>query len=334
MSMDDKLSAAALQAPDSQFLPGTHVQYAWDSTSLSSILACPRRYQYSIVQGLHSRSPNYAIALVFGILLHKGLEYYHHDRTQGADHAEALKSAVAKVAALPATATLPTDEEVDDIDPDEDGDGGIRQRNSKVRTRYYLFRAIVWYLEHYADDPARTVVLASGKPAVELSFRVPLDLPGIDHPILLCGHIDRVVEFNSALYASDYKTTKAIDKSFFASFDLSHQMTGYVTAGQVILEKPVRGALIDGIALQVGGVKLGRAVSSRTKGQVAEYFRTLTYANQLALRFDAEGFYPMNTSACFFCEFKEVCRQPPEYRANFIKQHFEAKRGWNPLENR
>jgi hypothetical protein len=335
MSMDHVLPASAAQ-PDSQFLPSTKVQYAWDSVSLTNILACPRRYKYSIIEGYVPKAPAFAIALVFGILFHKGLEFYHVARAKGADHDEAIKLAVTQVAALPATVTLPTDDDVDEMaaahDPDEDSP--ITLRNSKVRTRYYLFRALVWYMEHYRDDPVTTLIGVTGSPACELSFRIPLELPGIEHPILLCGHIDRGVEFQGSLYASDYKTSKALDRSFFDSFELSHQMSGYIVAGSVIFDRPVSGALIDGVALQVGGVKLGRATTRRTPGQVGEYLRTLTYAAKQAKQHHDEDNYPMNTSACFFCEFKEVCKQAPEYRQRTLEMLYERKRGWNPLENR
>jgi hypothetical protein len=338
MSIDTFLPAADTGQPDSQFLPGTSVQYAWDSVSLTSILACPRRYKYQIVDGLVSRSPNFAIALVFGILLHKGLEFYELAKADGADHDAALHTMVSRVLALPATATLPTDEDVEEMKEEAkaaaDEDDGITLRNSKVRTRYYLIRALVWYVEHYKDDPLQTLCLPSGKPAVEVSFRLPIEMPEFNHPLLLCGHIDRVVDYNGSLYVTDYKSTKSISRQFFASYLLSHQLTGYTIAGSSLFEQPVRGAIVDGIALQVGGVKLGRAPSQRTPGQVGEYFQTLALAQRLAHSFAETGYYPMNTASCYFCEFKEICAQPPEYRDKYLNLHFERRRGWNPLENR
>lgn len=335
MSLDDRLSAAATLEPDSQFLAGTNVQYAWDSVSLTSILSCPQRYKLSIIEGWHPKATSYAIALVFGILFHKGPEFYHRARAAGADHEEALRHAVMSVAAMPETSTLPTDEDIDEkkeaFDPDEDD--GIDLRNSKVRTRYYLFRAIVWYLEHYRDDPASTIIMPSGAPAVELSFRIPLDL-GRDSSIILCGHIDRGVIFNDRLYASDYKTTKSLTSQFFSMFDLSHQMTGYTVAGKVIFDRPVKGVLIDGIALQVGAAKFARAPTNRTPGQIGEYFDLLRYATSQARMFYERDFYPLNTAACYFCLFQQVCSQPPEYREQYLKMHYERQRGWNPLISR
>ena len=335
MSLDDKLNVAA-QMVDSQFIAGTNVQYAWDSVSLTSILSCPRRYQYSIIRGLVPRQPSYAIALVFGILFHKGLEFYHKAKAAGADHDAATVEAVRLLLQEPATATLPVDDDIDERaathNPDEDD--GIDLRNSKIRTRYYLFRSLIWYLEHYADDPAETIVLTSGQPAVELSFRVPLQIDVLGTPMLLCGHIDRGVIFNDRPYALDYKTTKSITKQWQQMFELSHQMTGYFTAGQVIFPEEARGCIIDGIALQVGQVKFGRSFVKKTKGQIAEYFELLSYVRDKAILHAETGHYPMNTASCYFCEYKQVCSQPPEFRESYIRQHYKEVPGWNPLENR
>jgi hypothetical protein len=335
VSLDDKLNVAA-QLVDSQFVEGTTVQYAWDSVSLTSILACPRRYQYQILLGLVPNNPSFAIALVFGILFHSGMEWYHKARAEGKTHDEAVFASVRKLLDAPATATLPIDEDIKEAaaahDPDEDD--GINLRNSKIRTRYYLFRSVIWYLDHYKDDPCETIILPSGAPAVELSFRVPLQIDVLGQPLLLCGHIDRGVIFNSAVYVKDYKTTKSLTRQWFDMFELSHQMTGYTLGGTAIFPQPARGCIIDGVALQVGSVKFARATTRRTEGQIREYFELLGMVRENALRFAETGHYPMNTASCYFCDFKEVCKQPPEYRDRYIRMHYQSKPGWNPLENR
>lgn len=341
MSLDDRLNVAA-QLVDSQFVGDSNVQYAWDSVSLTSILSCPRRYQYQILWGLAPNAPSYAIALVFGILFHKGCELYHkHLASTGGveakrNHDAAVHAAVKGLLADPATATLPVDDDVDSLaeghDPDEDD--GITLRNSKIRTRYYLFRALVWYLDNYEDDPCETIILSSGIPAVEYSFRLPIQIDVLGQDLLLCGHLDRGVIFNDRYYNSDYKTTKSLTKQWSAMFDLSHQMTGYCIAGTAIFEKPTSGVMIDGVALQVGQVKFSRSFTNRTPGQVKEYFDLLRHVRSQAILYAETGNYPMNTASCYFCEFKEICRQPPEYRERYIRQHYTRRPGWNPLENR
>lgn len=344
--MDDKLQATYDQV-DSPFIPGTKIQYAWDSVSLTSFLACPRRYQYTVLEGLVSNNPNYAIALVFGILVHEGLEGYHKARFSGQSHNIALFTTLAKVLRSDAAQTLPNDEDIEEMADEAkqaaDEDDGISLRNSRIRTRYYLARTLVWYLDYYDNkgegDPATTLALPSGAPAVEVSFRIPLPLKIEQHPLILCGHIDRVVEFRGANFVTDYKTTKSLTSQFFAGFDLSHQMTGYSTAGNVIFNRPATGIIVDGIALQVGGVKLGRHPTQRSPGQIREYFdlfRDVTQrAVQLHNRYLEEGKdYPMNTASCYFCEYKGVCRVGPEYRKSYIKKEFHSAPGWNPLRNR
>lgn len=337
MSLDDRLNVAA-QLVDSQFIDGTNVQYAWDSVSLTSILSCPRRYQYQIILGLTPNAPGFAIALVFGILFHYGMEWYHKARAAGKTHDEAVFASVRRLLDHPATATLPIDDDIEQAKSlhDADEDDGIDLRNSKIRTRYYLFRAVIWYLEHYEEDPCETIILPSGAPAVELSFRVPLQIDVLGTDLLLCGHIDRGVVFNGGVYAKDYKTTKSLTRQWFGMFELSHQMTGYTLAGNVIFEqdKTPRGVIIDGVALQVGAVKFARQPTKRTKGQIGEYFELLRMVRDNAINFAQSGHYPMNTASCYFCEYKEICKQPPEFRDRYIRQHYTSRPGWNPLENR
>lgn len=334
MSLDDKIIVSAGE-PDSQFIAGTKIQFAWDSVSLTAFLGCKRRYKYLVLDGLVPKSPGYAIALGFGILFHSTVEVYHKAKACDRDHDEAVLATMCWLVAQDAFAELPTDDDIEELkDATDEEDDGIALRNSKVRTRYHLARAVVWYLDHYASDPLHTIILPTGSPAVELSFRVPLPIEVAGHSMLLCGHIDRAVEFEGSYWASDYKTTKSLTRQFFEMFELSHQMTGYTVAGNIILEKPVKGVWIDGIALQIGGVKMSRAPTTRTKGQVKEYFDLLgDVAEQAERAFDTD-FYPMNTASCYFCEFKPVCKQPPEYRDRYINMHFDRKPGWNPLRNR
>ena len=320
----------------SPFIENTQIQYAWDSVSLTNALSCWRRYQLSIIEGWQPKSTNFAIALRFGIAFHSALEFYHRQRAAGADHEAALRAVVATRPDDEDYASLPTCSDVaEQKEATAEDDDGIQHRNSNVRTRYHLMRSVVWYLEHYHDEQCKTLLLPSGAPAVEVSFRVPLPIEYKGTSLILCGHMDRIVDFNEENWVMDYKTTKSLSRQFFADFQLSHQLTGYTLAGQVILDKPVRGAIIDGVALQVGGVQFGRAMSRRTSSQIGEYIQTVNYVFDRAVELaETGGDYPMNTSACYFCHFKEVCSQPPEYRQTYLKMLFEQKKAWNPLENR
>ncbi len=72
----------------SPFLPGTKIQFAWDSTSLGWLKTCPRLYEYSMIEGWRSHGPS--VHLDFGQYYHHALELYDRHRAAGADYAEAL----------------------------------------------------------------------------------------------------------------------------------------------------------------------------------------------------------------------------------------------------
>jgi hypothetical protein len=327
----------------SPFIPGTNIQFAWDSTSLSTILECPQRYKYRIIDGWRSKSPGTAIALAFGILVHTGVEEFHRAKANGHSHKDAVKHALKQVmtkrnfdSAQPLYEQLPTDEELEQIkETSDEEDNGSTSRNSKVRTRYHLWRALVWYFEQYRNDPMQVVTLSDGRPAVEYSFRVGVGKALSDGTeLVLAGHLDKLVSFNGQNFVSDVKTTKSISRQYFAMFDLSHQMTGYTLGGKLAFSEPVHGVVIDAIALQVGGVQFARAFSQRTESQLQEYIDLLGYVGVQAERFYTHDYYPLNTAACMFCEFKDVCRQPPELRHGYLNFLFEQKEAWNPLKSR
>lgn len=326
------------EAP-SPFLPNTNTQYAWDSVCIGTAQECARRYYYKIIMGWQNKDPNKAIALVFGILIHTGIETYHKLRakqTSKYTHDEAVQAVIAylasRIEALPTEDTIAEDKLAAAEDPEDDG---IDLRNSHIRTRYHLLRALVWYFEHYRYDTMAVHILANKQPAVELSFRVPVGFSlGNGESVLLSGHLDKVVRFNDQLYVSDIKTTKSITSSWRADFDLSHQMSGYILGGNLALEEPVHGAVIDGIALQVGGVKFARHFTTRTKSQLGEFVHGFRLLVENFERYSLENFWPMNTAFCRFCEYKEVCKQAPEMRQGYLNHFFERKPAWNPLASR
>lgn len=327
----------------SPFIAGTNIQYAWDSTCLTTALACAQRYKYEIVDGWFPKNPDAAVALAFGTLLHYGIEQYHRARVRGDAYDVAVISALRAVLnhtehGRRTVLSLPVDAEIQlmrqEEAEDEESDG-FELRNSKVRTRYHLFRALVWYFENYRTDALEVVTLADGNAAVEHSFRVPLGKTLSDGtPLLLAGHFDKLVRFNDELYVTDVKSTKGITRSYKATFDLSHQMTGYTVGGKIGLAQPVRGVWIDAVQLQVGGVKFNRFTTHRSESQLQEYITILKYTADLAESWALNNYYPLNTSACMFCKFQQVCRLPPEHRLPYLRTYFMQKPAWNPLKSR
>ena len=317
-SGSDTINGDSAMSPPREHFSTTipFLQFAWDSTSLGDFKACPRKYYYTQIENWVPRKSSFH--LTFGIWFHAGPEKYDKLRAEGQGHEEALRGAVR-------FALEGTEDWVSD-DP------------KNVKTRESLIRSLVWYLEQYENDPLETVILPSGKPAVELSFRFNLDLGfSSGEKVLLCGHLDKVAKLSGRKYICDKKTTgSAISDWFFHGFSPHGQMSLYTLAGQIVLDEPVAGLIIDAAQIGVTFSRFQRGFVHRTPVQTDEFLRDLECILQDAERCAQRQYWPMNDASCGQyggCKFREICGRDPSVREAFLKANFE-KREWNPLSSR
>ena len=315
----------------SPFLPTTNIQVAWDSTSLGYLKTCPRLYYYTMIEGRVSREES--IHLRFGIEYHTTMQDYDLSIAAGIKHNDAVHDVIRGLMSRTA-----------DFNPDH-----------KAKTRESLIRTAIWHMDEFADDPAETLILSDGKPAVEQSFRFELDWgpktagweelkPGERFtytPYLLCGHLDRIVTYNDELFVMDYKTTSiAPTPYYFAQYDPSNQMTLYSLASKVVLNTPVRGVIIDAAQVKEGETIFGRGFTYRTVDQLEEWLSDLRYWLTLAEQYAIAGHWPMNDTACDKfggCRFREICSKSPSVRQAFLEGNFTQQppeERWNPLHTR
>lgn len=327
----------AIQSP---FLQGTQIQFAWDSTSLGLIKTCPRLYQYTMIDGWSTKGE--AIHLRFGIEYHQALHDFELAKAGGMNYEDALRRTIQLLLIR-----------LRDFNPDP-------QTNSEqLKTKANLVRTVVWYLDHFMDDPARTVILDNGKPAIELSFRFELDWgpemethyfqapdkiepeTALGQPYILCGHLDRVVDFQDDFFVMDRKTTTTTPGAYyFNQFEPNNQMTLYSLASQVILSSPVKGVIIDAAQIAVGFSRFTRSFTYRTKDQLEEWMYDLKFVLAQAEEYATSGYWPMNDTACDKfggCRFRTICSKSPQVREQFLKSNFiklEESARWNPLKKR
>ena len=305
-----------MEAPTapSPFLPGTNVQFAWDSTSLGWLKQCPRLYYYSMIEGWHTKGTG--VHLKFGQHYHGALEMYDKVRQLGKNHELALRDVLLWL--LHATW--------------EDGKPWDSGHNQK--TRETLVRSVIWYLDTFKDDPAQTLILANGSPAVELSFRMELDW---GPPYILCGHLDRVVEFGGQKYVMDRKTTgSSPTPHYFDGFAPDNQMSIYTLAARVQFATPVAGVIIDAAQIAVGFTRFQRGFTYRTEAALNEWLADAKIWFAQAEGFAQANYWPMNDKACGLfggCTFRKICSKSPDVRQTFLESDFE-RRAWNPLETR
>jgi hypothetical protein len=287
-----------------------NIQFAWDSTSLTLFKECPRKYYYTIVQGYSTRERS--VHLDFGIELHHAYERYHYHRAFDFSHDDTVHM-VAKEMMI-RTADWPHDD--------------------NIKTRFTLIRTIIWYLEERKDDPARTIILSNGRPAVELSFR--FEIPEAPD-YLYCGHMDRIAEFQGDLYVFDYKSTKrALYTEYFAQFNPHNQMTGYTLGGKITFAQPVKGVMIDAAQVGVTFSRFARGTTLRSDDQLDEWLSQTAYWVKLATSYAQADFWPLNESSCdkyFGCPFRPVCSKPPRQRETWLKADY-THRLWDPLQIR
>lgn len=298
------------------------LQLAWDSTSLGALKTCPQFYLYTIVEGWQPRSTS--VHLTFGIHYHKAIEIYDHKKSEGLSHDDALDTALAYC--LEAT-----------VDRLPNGKWKPWFSDDPNKNRFTLVRSVVWYLEQFTDDAATTIQMANGKPAVELSFRFEIDVELEGNKALLCGHLDRLVEFSGQLWVMDHKTTRyTLDQRYFDSFNPDNQMSLYSLASQVVFNQPVRGVIIDGAQILATLSRFQRGFTHRSKPGLSEWLEDASYFIKSAEGYVSHNFWPKNDKACGMyggCAFRQVCSSAPKIREALLQASFQ-RRVWDPLEVR
>jgi hypothetical protein len=298
----------------SPFLEGTRIQYAWDSTSLSWLKACPRQYYYNMIEGWLPKGQSDDIT--FGQIYHSCLEYYDKIKatSEHFDYEATVRATVRKAYELT--------------------EGWKTEHTSKNPGT--LVRAIIWYLDEFKNDTLTTHILPGGRPAIELSFRFNLEWgpKSSEQPYVLCGHLDRIVDFSDMQFVTDRKTTgHTISSDYFGRFDLDNQMSTYTVAAGVVFKTPVKGVIIDACQTAVGFNRFARGMTYRTPAQTEEWLNDLRYWLGQAEMFALANYWPMNEKSCFLCHYKRVCSKDPGVRQMFLESDYE-RREWNPLQPR
>lgn len=284
-----------------------------DHTSLAMFKECPQKYYLGIVCGyrLNTAAP----PLVFGSAYHEGLEVFDREIAKGRSRDEAL---IASIRAALKFSLPPGD---------------------SSRTRETLIRALVWHEENYRHDVAELHILPDGKPAVELSFRIelPFHFHGSDSPVLYCGHIDKIVNYQGRLFAMEHKHTKSgLSDFYWLRYTFSSQISGYHLACETNFSTEIGGAIID--ATQVGATfaRFGRRIVSRVKAHQQEWLLDTHYwLEQLNGSFLTDR-WPHNHESCSKyggCQFRDVCFASPLVRDSHLRTHYRVER-WDPLKNR
>lgn len=305
------------------FIDGTNIQWAWDSTSLGWLKECPRKYQYHMIEGWVGRGES--VHLKYGILYHEALEAYERMR-QDWDHNKAVIETVRLVLQRTWMGDKPW-RPAKDLPPED---------KASLKSRENLVRSVVWYLDKFKNDPARTKVHpVTGKPMVELHFQFEIGAGyDLSHPYSLCGYLDRIVSFQDQDFVMDRKTTTStLGSYYYEQYDPDNQMSLYTIAAQVAFKNPVKGVIVDAAQIAVGFTRFGRSFVLKAPDQIDEWMKDLKIWLRQAAAFAEMGYWPQNDKSCHKyggCPFRDICSKSPVVRDKFLESNFE-RREWNPL---
>ena len=309
-----------------------NLQIAWDATSLRSLMTCPRKYEYEILQGRKNGNE----AMRFGLVYHAAKEIldeeisYRKEIAYGGDVDEALIMAIQY--AWTETEKWGTKDDIPCID--------------NARTRYTLVRGLVWSLEALGTDILTPFEFPDGTLGIELSWRVPLPITyhepqtpnpteDIEKPYLLCGHFDGLVNFQYDVYVLERKTTKQTLKSFFfKNYSPDVQISTYNLAADLMYQTlDVRGVIVEVMQTAVGFSRYLRQPIKRTLEQRSEFLEDVIYYIKKAEEYAESGVYPKNEAVCGLyggCAYRKICSLSPSVRQDFLESGFKVDK-WNPL---
>lgn len=329
------------------------LQTAWDSTCLGLLKECPRKYQFTIIEGYQGRGSN--VHLHFGICYHSALEHYDKQRALGQDHEAALCSTIRHTLTVSRTPLhvhtcstcgniLRIVTRLAECNKCQSPDIAIVDETKawdsydKYKNLTNLVRTVVWYLEQFNEHPLETVVLDNGKAAVELSFKMETPWTAPDGTqYFMCGHLDKVAKMGEPTYIVDRKTTKGqLGQDYFSKYNPDNQMSLYTIAGKTVFGINIAGIIIDGAQVGVNFSRFERGFTERTPDALEEWLKDAqTYLKQNEA-YVAADHWPANDKSCGNfggCTFQSVCSKSPSVRKQFLESGYD-KRVWDPLKSR
>jgi len=195
--------------------------------------------------------------------------------------------------------------------------------------------ALEYYFSHYrlGEDKAIPLTLPGGKRGIEFSFAEPIDIahPETGDPLLYCGRLDMMAEFENMRLGEDDKTASQLGASWPRQWDLRSQFTGYVwgaARGGIKLD----GFLVRGVSILKTRYDTLQAITYRPEWQIDRWYTQLLRDAKRMIACWQEGYFDFNLDhACAEyggCPFKGVCqmRDPTP----LLEQQFQRRR-WDPI---
>lgn len=195
--------------------------------------------------------------------------------------------------------------------------------------------ALEYYFSRYpmSSDKAVPMTLPGGKRGIEFSFAEPLDLPHPEtgDPILYCGRMDMLCDYEGMHLGEDDKTASQLGASWPRQWDLRSQFTGYVW-GAARAGIKLDGFLVRGVSILKTKYDTLEAITYRPQWQLDRWYSQLIRDAKRMIAAWEEGYFDFNLDhACSEyggCPFRDVCqmREPEQ----LLTMRFEQRK-WDPI---
>ncbi len=306
-------------------LTAPNVPRVWSSSSLSILSECPRKFQYSYVEGWTTRGEN--LDFTFGAQLHSCLEVYWIERLlpgldiNGFTTSEiALDIAVEHALIISKELPLPS------------------RPNQCGKTRKGLVNALVWYIDYWGpQDSPSDIMYFNDEPAIEMHFQIEIPMLNPDGEMYtIQGYVDQMRNWSYAQTVWDYKSTsKTPSEYYLEQFDLSLQCAIYTIGMKVLTNEPINMFMADviGVDTRVQGLPqeipvafFERKPVTLTEDELDEHLIDIQVLIKNNERYAEQNYWPKNTKACRFCDFKTICKKSPQLRSAFLATDFKKDR--------
>jgi hypothetical protein len=296
-----------------------NVPRIYSASSLQLLSECPRKFQYQYVEGWTTAGEN--LDFIFGTKLHRCLEWYWRRILQwGYSLDEALLETTGVAMALGLELPQPT------------------RPNQVGKTRMGLVNALIWYIDYWSrqDDPLEICEFNS-EPAIEMYFRIILPTVNPDgKPYMVQGYVDQMRNWSYGVTAWDYKSTSKQPSEYYLNqFDLSLQCAIYTIGMQVLTNESITTFMADviGVDTRVRGLPYEMPVAfmerkpvTLTPEELDEHLMDIQVLIKNQERYAEQNYWPKNTKACRFCDFRDICKKSPQLREPFLKTEFNKER--------
>ena len=211
-----------------------------------------------------------------------------------------------------------------------------------AKTPIRMLECFLQMLDEYGpkNNPVKPAII-DGKPAIELSFSIPLGInhPVHDDPILYHGRFDMIAEFREQYFVYDDKTCSQLGPKWPDQWEFRSQFTGYAVGAETYGVR-IDGAIVLGHCIQKTQFKFAQPISYRKPYMKEQWWNDAHYMTHLVVEsykrakadeeelgtlatrkhFPATGMFNGQCEKYGGCAYRSLCstEHPKRWLSNYV----------------